>query len=507
VKHHKFLKHHKFHYVLLFLCLSANAEPWIDSSNLFLRENIQHLVDAGYITTPVTTFPLMWFDIAQALKKIPYSKLNQPEIDAYNYIQHELQLAKRNQTRIKATFATEDNRFTSFGDTFRAKNSFTIHKSFMSDSFALNLSPTYNVSPTKDDDQHLDGSYLAGFWGNWVISVGKQDRWWGPGWDSNLGLTNHAKPIPAVAISRKSATAMSIPFTEISIPWTVTSFMGVMDDNRVIKDTLLWGFRLNFIPIPNLEIGITRLAQWGGEGRPKDSSTFWNVFIGKDNCGAGGLECLADGSQEPGNQQAGYDFRYSFNLFDTSFGLYGQSIAEDGNDNSSFSFLTEVQSQIGMDMRINLFETSSTFFIEYADTYTDCVDEDTIEVGNCFYEHHIYQTGMRYKQRTLGNLYDNDASSLVFGLISNISSNTRMTLKLRMLKLNKDNSDKSSDSLIIGNPLTKFAENTSMLSTKVQHSYRNWRYTVGVDISQSTFTNEIADKKKANLFLSVEYNL
>jgi len=45
-----------------------NAEPWVDTSNIFLRSNIQLLADMGLIKTPVTTFPLMWHDIALDLK-------------------------------------------------------------------------------------------------------------------------------------------------------------------------------------------------------------------------------------------------------------------------------------------------------------------------------------------------------------------------------------------------------------------------------------------------------
>ena len=82
-----------------------------------------------------------------------------------------------------------------------------------------------------------------------------------------------------------------------------------------------------------------------------------------------------------------------------------------------------------------------------------------------------------------------------------------LTTKIRHLQLNKDNNDKAPDNIIIGNPLTKIAEDMIMVSTKVQHSYKNWRYTLGLDLSNSKFDNDIADKNQANLFFKVEYNL
>jgi len=487
----------------LLLSFSSSAEPWVDTSNIFLRASIQQLADAGYIKTPTTTYPLMWINIANDLTGIPLNSLDEKTQDSYAYVMHQLKLAKRNEKTIEFNAALKDKRFTSFGDSFREKNNIGIRTSWMSDSFAVKLSTTYSNSI--DDKIRYDGSYLATFVGNWVISVGMQDKWWGNGWDSNLSLTNNARPIPALSFTRKAAEPFVIPFTEYGVPWTVTSFMGVMDDNRVIKDTLLWGFRLNFKPTQNLEIGITRLAQWGGEGRPQNGSTFWNVLIGKDNCGAGGLDCSL--GQEPGNQQAGYDIRYTASILNNPFSIYGQYYAEDGDNNSSFGFLTEPVTLFGIDTHIAPFNKPSTLYVEVSDTYADCSDTNGIDIGNCFNEHHTYRTGMRYEQRTIGHLYDNDAKTLVVGLISQLQTNTHIEVKLRQLELNNDNSDAAINNPLIGNPLTEIAEDILMISAKVQHSYKNWRFTLGGDYSQSSFENNISDENDFNAFLNVEYNL
>jgi hypothetical protein len=313
----------------------------------------------------------------------------------------------------------------------------------------------------------------------------------------------------AVSLTRKSAQAFTIPFTEFDIPWTVTTFMGKMDDDRVVKNTLLWGFRFNFKPFKNVEVGVTRLAQWGGDGRPQDLGTFWNVLIGKDNCGAGGLTC--DANNEPGNQQAGFDMRYAFNLFNMPLALYGQYFAEDGDNSGGLSMVTKAQVQGGIDIQLNLFSLPTTAYIEYTDTYQICESlNGRADIGNCYYEHHIYQTGMRYEGRTLGNLYDNDAKTLVIGTISQLGTNTHMTTKWRYLDLNYDNNDKAPDNPLIGNSLTSIHEKVAMLSTTVQHSYKNWRFTLGADISRSTFpdsTNDVKSHTDFNGSLTVEYNL
>jgi hypothetical protein len=495
---------------ILISCRSL-AEPWVDTSNIFLRAQIQYLSDIGHIKTPITTYPLMWHDIARDLKDVSVQSLNPRSGNAYNYVMHELRLAKRNQKKIEVNASLEDKRFTSFGESFRDKNNIGISTTWMTDALAVKLATSYNPSPIDGDKVRYDGSYIAGYLGNWVVSLGMQDRWWGPGWDSNLALTNNARPMPALALTRRSAEPFVVPFTNYGIPWTVTSFMGKMNDNRVIKDTLLWGFRLNFKPIDNLEIGITRLAQWGGKGRPQNFSTFKNVFLGKDNCGGTthtGVDCGVNRELEPGNQQAGYDIKYTVNISDVIFSIYGQYYAEDGGSaGNSSSFLTEPQNQVGIDTHFNISEKPTTIFLEYSDTFADCSDKDGIINGNCFNEHHTYKTGMRYNLRSIGSQYDNDANNLVLGIISKLDSDLDMTIKIRKLVLNKDNSDKAPNNLTIGNPLTEIAENMLMLSTKFQYSYQNWRFTVGGDLSKSTFVDNSLDQSNANIYLNVEHNL
>ena len=479
------------------------AEPWIDTSDIYLKANIQLLADTGHLTTPVTTYPLMWHDIIRDVKTIELSDLSSNQESAYHYINHQFKLANRNQTRIKAQISNDDKRFTSFGDQTSDKNNFSIHSSFMFENFAAKFSPTYSLDPVDGDKVRFDGSYIAAFVGNWVLSFGQQDRWYGPTWDTSLSLTNNARPITALSIARKSAEPFTVPFTEFDIPWTVTSFMGRMNDERVVKNTLLWGFRLNLKPFKNLELGITRLAQWGGDGRSHSLSTFGDILLGKSNCGIDDVVCN-ENTKNPANQQAGYDLRYSFTLFDTPMSFYGQKFAEDGSE-GTFNYVTKAQPQIGLDAHLTLFNKPSTVFLELADSLADCGERDNI--GDCYYEHSSYATGMRYNGRNIGSTYDNDAKTYVLGTISQLDINTRLTAKVRYLDLNYDNQDKAPNNPIIGNTVTSIAEQVWMISGSIRHDYKNWRFTLATDISQSTFENDIDDETDFNASFIVEYNL
>ncbi len=482
---------------------SSLAEPWIDTSDLYLKADIQRLANAGFITTPITTYPLMWNDIERDLKTLDINRLTEAQQQAYYYIKHQLRLAKQNLTRFKMNVATNDSRFTSFGDTYREKNSVQIQSTFLNKNFAAKIAPTYTSSKIYGQSSRFDDSYLAAFWGNWVVSLGKQDRWFGPTWDTSFSLTNNARPLPAVAISRKSALPVTLPFTQYEIPWTVTTFMGKMDDNRVVKNALLWGFRVNFKPLKNLEIGLSRLAQWGGDNRSTSLDTFWDILIGRTNCGIDDLVCN-ENNPNPANQQAGYDFRYSTSLFNTPMTIYGQKFAEDGSA-EAFRYVTKAQLQLGIDANITVFNRPSTLYFEYGDSLADCGVRDNI--GDCYYEHSSYLTGMRYHGRTISNLYDNDTKSYVLGLISQLNTNTHISHKLRYLELNYDNQDKAPNNPLIGNPLTSVAENMTMLSSSIRHSYKNWRFTFDINISHSRFVNDLPSKNRINSALTIEYNL
>lgn len=490
-----------FFFSLLF-SPSNFAEPWIDTSDIYLKANIQYLADSGLIFTPTTTYPLMWNDIMRDIAKINTSTLNENQKKAYFYIAHQAKLAKHNLTTIKSSSAINKSRFTSFGDSFKDKSSLQIESRFMIKNFAAKFSNTYASSPSDGKKYHFDESYVAAYIGNWVLSLGKQNRWFGPTWDTSFSLSNNARPMPALAITRKSAIPLQIPFTELMIPWTVTSFMGKMDDKRIVNNALLWGFRVNFKPLPNLEIGLSRLAQWGGDGRSKNFSTFKDVLIGRTNCGVDDLVCN-ENNPNPANQQAGYDIRYSFNLFSIPIAFYGQKFAEDGSEDT-FSYITKANPQIGIDTKFNIIGHYSTIFFEYGDSLADCGTRERI--GNCYYEHSSYATGLRYNGRTISNLYDNDAKSYVLGVISQLDINTHMSTKLRYLKLNYDNSDKAPNNPLIGNPLTNTTENVAMLSNSLRFSYQNWRFTLDSQISRSTFKNK-ASKRNINIGLTVEYNL
>ena len=121
------------------------------------------------------------------------------------------------------SFGMTDNRVTSraFGSEPRAAFQAGFNSSWMGDRFAarLCLSSLHGVESDwkgrKEEGIALDGSYLAARLGNWSGSLGKIDRWWGPGWDGSLILSTNARPLPAISIDR----IVSEPFETPWLSW------------------------------------------------------------------------------------------------------------------------------------------------------------------------------------------------------------------------------------------------------------------------------------------------
>ena len=106
--------------------------------------------------------------------------------------------------------------------------------------------------------------------GNWMLAAGAMDRWWGPGWDGSLILSSNARPIPSLSLQRSFAEAPPQRWLRWVGPWTMSVLMGEMESDRAVPNALFFGWQLTFRPLPHLEIGLERTAQWCGDDRPCD---------------------------------------------------------------------------------------------------------------------------------------------------------------------------------------------------------------------------------------------
>tara|TARA_A100001015_G_scaffold301571_1_gene388569 strand:- start:250 stop:1725 length:1476 start_codon:yes stop_codon:yes gene_type:complete len=419
----------------LFTGLSLFAEPFLAPHDSFLRHEIRLLQDQGFLDSTLNSWPLN-------LGGLSYEMDNNSKYDLFDRtIKRERQSG---WSPINYTVGFSDDRVTSrsFGNEPRSRFTTGLERSWMNDFFAakLSLHALYGVEDDwkgrKEDGLALDGSYIAARFGNWSASLGKVDRWWGPGWDGSLILSHNARPIPAISIDRRISDPFETKWLSWIGPWSFHSFIGQMEEERTVPNPYIWGMRGDVKPaiLGGLEIGFFRIMQLGGDGRPEGFSTWVDAFLSQDNTGA---NTGKDRAKEPGNQLAGIDIRWQ--PFDSNFAIYGQ-LAGDDED----KFLPNcLMFQYGIEAWRDLKGSTLRVFAEYADLTSYWWTDDP-RTRNISYGHHIYRDGYRYIGRPIGHWSDQDSQILSVGGFLQKEDDIGWGAIVRTGSLNEDGGGQSS---------------------------------------------------------------
>jgi hypothetical protein len=480
-------------FLLLFLHASF-AAPWIEPSDIALRNDIQLLADAGIITAPVTTYPLMWNAIKDDILSAKLYLLKNEQKQALNHVKFSYKYASGHQNITKKSIylASSANRFTSYGDDNFNQGNISLSQQYLSTNFAgkiqINSRLGLDDTPvlTQGNKLNIDGSFLAYKLGNWVLTAGAIERWWGPGIDTNLIMTTNSRPLPAIAITRDDSNALQIPWLSWIGPWTLTTQIAKLEAERAVPDTLMWSTRATFRPLRGLEIGTVWSLQWAGADQPSSINDFFSVLLANHECADGTLKCSSAPHTKEGNHIAGYDIRWSDTIFDLPYALYLQTIG--ANRTPNFGIFTDNADMYGMETRFTLFNQRVFANVEYTDTQTTCGAAEGLGL-NCLYEHALYQSGYRYYRRTIGSTYDNDAQTLVATFLIQTTAGNSWQLKLRKAQLNTDNIDRYPSDINIGNPVSKVAENVLQFNGQYKFIALGSRFTLGVIITNSKFSN------------------
>jgi len=230
----------------------------------------------------------------------------------------------------------------------------------------------------------------------------------------------------------------------------MTTHFGVQEHSNQTENIRTWNARVNFKPTDSLEIGFSRAAQWGGNGRKTNFRTFWNMLRGNDNT-------IIDGEitkeTEPGNQLGGMDIHWSTSLFEQNFAVYGEVIGED----EAGGLPANIMYQLGLETFFGSGEQLNHFFLEYVNTFVDCTIADNAGVrGNCAYEHGVFKDGYRRYGRSMGSTYDSDSEVLTLGLSQVQSGGVSWYTKVKLLHINKDDIDRTDRSF--PHPVSEFAQ-------------------------------------------------
>lgn len=475
---------------------SALSAPWVEPSDLPLRSSIQLLADAGYINAPVTTYPLMWNSFIEELKQVKPQNLPQNIHVAWQHVLTEFNAQSQTHTlNVSLYGASKAQDFTQTQTPYTNKLAGSLGYAYLGENLAGKVALSYrqdgkncfnenrtaadiatnDAALTRCDDYSFDHSYLAYRLGNWVIRAGAIEQFWSPSLDTSLILSNNAKPLPALSITREKATAFETPLLSWLGQWTFTAQMAHLEAERHIPNALLWSTRASIRPLKQLEIALSWSAQWGGKEQDNSLGTFFDMIRGKNVCINNQDTCDDEQKSQLGNQLAGIDIRWSDTLFSQPYAIYLSAIGEDAKN----SFYPVDRAYLaGIETTAYWFEQNLRFNLEHIDTGVACTGFGST-VENCYYEHSTYRSGYRYHGKNLGSTYGNDTQSLMFSAMGMLKSGDNWQVKLRKLKLNSDNSDAYPQNPDLGNTITKTAQNRTELTLRYQTQLWQGKATLG----------------------------
>jgi hypothetical protein len=405
----------------------SRAGPWVEPGDLRLRHDVQSLADAGLIRSPVSTWPNSWPQIAREVLGLEAGSV--PDRVAASFAR----VSSRARTEMRtgrialsgrAAAAEKPTPLRTFDDTPREQGEIAATASFTGERFAWRAAATLVADPSDGKTLRPDGSYLGVVLGNWIVSAGYLEQWWGPGWEGSLILGNNARPIPSISIDRNYADAFETPWLSWIGPWRLSFRIGQLEGDRDdFPDTRFFAMRVNFRPLESLEIGVSRSAQFCGEGRPCGFRQFWDLFIGNDNDQP--LE------NQPGNQMAGFDARWTLPFDFLPLAVYGQLIGED-----EAGFLpSKYLGLFGLEAWGSAGAGHWRAHLEYADTTCSFNRQDPQYA--CAYNNQIYTDGYTYRDRGIGHAMGGDSRMWSLGTLYVGRSGTTWNVLARSVELNR----------------------------------------------------------------------
>ena len=378
--------------------VQAWAAPWAEVGDAQLRSDIETLAMAGIIDNLTTQWPVPWTRILDRLA-VSGSLTGQPSwvVDAAERIR-----------RQAAGQMTQDT--SSFSAYFDATNAPEVVRGFdalgrqnvqTQGTLSWNGESTFiQLSAGAQSHDHfdtesvvLDGTYIAQQIHGAAVYAGYMTHWWGPGWISALSLSNNARPIPQIGISRIDSSPFKTKWLSWLGPWQAEFFVGVLDSDLLPTHTLVDGLRFNFNPAPGLDIGVERMDEACGRGHPCNPLNYFDL---SNN----------DAHPSKTNDQGDFDIKYSREVGGIALSVYLQVMNEDSNPfyHSGSSHL------FGMTGWVPVGATRVRITAEFTDTIptTDIFNFGTYEYGFA-YNDYKYPGGLRFRDRDLGFSLDTDS--------------------------------------------------------------------------------------------------
>ena len=236
-----------------------------------------------------------------------------------------------------------------------------------------------------EDDSVPAGTFVSFGVEHAQVDIGYRDHWFSPMTDSVMLIGTHAQTMPSITLSSYAPmTRLGLRY-ELFIAEMSESSRIAFGDGFTSGKPRLAGMHLSFEPLPGWAIGFNRIMQYGGGDRPDTFGDLLDAFLRpneRDNTGEGG-----DRDVEFGNQAASITSRFLVPGA-VPFAVYFEYAGEDTSKNSN----------------VRLGNAALAGGVHFPSLWRGF--DLTVELGewqNAWYEHGIYQDGLRHENAVIGH--------------------------------------------------------------------------------------------------------
>lgn len=304
-------------------CHARPSVLWTPS--VACRHALELLADEAQLPLPVTQWPLPARAVSDALDALPASLPPVLE-DARQRVRNELERTTR--ARAQVDVARHGERMPGFGEPstpgpWTELRSATVQSNQVVAQFGGRIEAKPEVdragSQFRLDDSTLATEAAGIQWQAW-----SHRSWWSPAWQNALALSNNPPAYNGLGIQRASAAPSTSRWSRWMGPWNFDAFVAQAEDVTQPANPYMIGFHLSLRPLPWFELGVTKMAQWGGKGRPQTFKSFLNMLDGNHT----NADTVSEQRRDPGNGLGGFEWRLRCPAR-TRCSVYGELIGED----------------------------------------------------------------------------------------------------------------------------------------------------------------------------------
>ncbi len=383
--------------VLLWAAMAASPAlgqqaAMIEAGNQELRDDIQWLVDRGiigYVST--STWPIPVSALEAALEARKRKGLTRADVHAILAVRRYLDDQKKANFGVNFQANTDSIPQLGFASQARAAYSTGVWMQGGNDVVAGKLQVNGLVDPltSKQSRFNLEGSYVSGRFLGQALYVGQLAHYWGPGVDGSLNWGNAATAIPGIGLQRAKQTAPESKWLSWIGPWGYEVFLGQLQHDTAVPHARVLNMRVFARPFEGLELGASRFIEWGGSGRDNSFGALWRALKGDSN----------DPGNDPSNELAGFDVRYTGRIQGNLFTVYGQLAGEDEAGGLPSHYLA----QLGMQFKHFWNASRVHWHVEATDTMARRMFGLAQGMMGTAYSHSKYQNGLYHDGLPIGH--------------------------------------------------------------------------------------------------------